>query len=232
MQHREIGLVIAEDGEYEPLRRRITDGERGVLGGMECLRFSRGPIRVTAVLCGVGKVNAAAAAAFLLAQGADLLMSAGYSGGIHGVSRGMTAIADRYLEHDFDLTPLGYRPAQKPDPVWIYEADEEVNAVIRRLFPQVRQGTMVTGDRFISDEKTRAWLRDEFDAVSCDMETAALAAVGHKLGVKTVAIRRISDDAGDRAHELYRETAAQYESSAIDMTLAVIDALSEDAAYE
>ena len=227
MQIRKIGLVVADDGEYEPLRRIVTEGEKTLLGGMECLSFKRGQAEVLAVLCGVGKVNAAAAAAFLLDKGVELLMSVGYSGGINGVSRGMTAIATRYLEHDFDLTPLGYRPAQKPDPVWIYDADGAVNDIIRRLYPDVREGTMVTGDCFVCDEKVRCWLRDEFGAISCDMETAAVAAVGYKLGVKTVAIRRISDDAGDSANELYKETTAQIEVSLMEMALSVIDAINE-----
>ncbi len=227
MQIRKIGLIVADDGEYEPLRRLVSEGEKSLLAGMECLKFNRGNIETVALLCGIGKVNAAAAAAFLLAEGVDLFMSVGYSGGINGVSRGMTAMATRFLEHDFDLTPLGYRPAQKPEPVWIYDADSEVNAVIRRLYPEVREGTMVTGDCFVSDDKVRVWLRDEFDAVSCDMETAAVAAVGHKMGVKLVALRRISDDAGDSANELYKETTAQIEVSLMEMALSVIDALNE-----
>lgn len=224
---RKIGLVVADEGEYEPLRRLVADGDKSLLAGMECLRFYRGEVEVLAVLCGIGKVNAAAATAFLLDRGVELLMSVGYSGGISGIAKGMTAVATRFLEHDFDLTPLGYRPAQKPDPVWIYDADGEVNNIIRRLYPDIREGTMVTGDCFVSDDKVRCWLSDEFAAVSCDMETAAVAAVGHKLGVKAVAIRRISDDAGDNANELYKETTATIEDSLMEMALSVIDAINE-----
>lgn len=226
MKYRKIGIVVADGCEFEPLRR-LENTQKSVFQGMECIRFSVGQIEVCALLCGIGKVNAAAAAAFLVCDGAELLVSTGWSGGIHGISKGMTAIATRFLEHDFDLTPLGYEKAQKPDQQWIYDADFEVNAVFKRLYPDLKEGTMVSGDCFVCDAQLRNELSEKYDAISCDMESAAVASVGFKSGVPVVALRRISDDAGDSANEMYTATCEIYETAMIDMVLAAVLALSE-----
>ena len=226
MKHRKIGFVVAEQAECEPLCR-LTQARQEERFGRCVYRFERSGIDCLAMLCGVGKSNAAAAAAYLIAEGADLLISIGYSGGISGVRRGETALATRFVEHDFDLTPLGYAPAQRPEEPWIYPADEEANALLLSVFGQLRAGTMVTGDCFVCDDGKRQELSDRFGAVSCDMETAAVAGVGYRAGVGTVAIRCISDDAGNNANALYREVSAGYEESAAEMALILIDKLSE-----
>ncbi len=227
MKYSKIGIVIADGCEFEPLRH-LENTERTTLQGMECISFFVGKTQVIALLCGIGKVNAAAAAAFLVCEGVQLLVSTGWSGGIHGVAKGMTALATRFLEHDFDLTPLGYQPAEKPEQQWIYDADAQVNNVFKRLYPDLREGTMVTGDCFVCDDKLRNELSEKYGAVSCDMESAAVASVGFKSGVAAVALRRISDDAGDSANEMYTDACEKYEAAMIDMVLSAVAALSEE----
>jgi len=80
---------------------------------------------------------------------------------------------------------------------------------------------MVSGDCFVCDEDLRDKLRDNYGAVACDMESAAVASVGYKMGVGTVALRRISDDAGNDASGLYLD-AAVYETSMTDMLINII----------
>lgn len=221
-----IGVVIADGCEYEPMRDRGLQmgGTLDKLGGMECVRFVHSGVRVTAIWCGIGKVNAASAAAFLLTEGVDLLVSTGYSGGIAGAPRGSTALATRFLEHDFDLTPLGYEPAVKPGQDYIYDAHKGMNDLILSLYPALAKGVMVSGDCFVCDDALRDRLRDDYGAVACDMESAAVASVGYKMGVGTVALRRISDDAGNDASGLYLD-AAVYETSMTDMLINIIGSI-------
>lgn len=229
MNYDYIGIVIADGCEYEPMRDYALSngGEKDTLGGMECVRFLCGDVRLTAVRCGIGKVNAAGAAAFLLADGAKLLMSIGYSGGIAGAPRGCTAIASGFIEHDFDLTPLGYEPAVKPEQEYFYRSDEHATAVARAIYPSLAYGVMVTGDCFVCDNALRDTLRDRFNAVACDMESAAVASVAYKCGVGTLALRRISDDAGDDANGLYTD-AAVYETTMTEMLMNIIKHIAEE----
>ena len=62
-----------------------------------------------------------------------------------------------------------------------------------------------SGDCFICDDEVRNLLRDRFNAMSCDMETAAIAYVCNYSNVPFLAVRRVSDDAGNDAKEAYRD---------------------------
>ncbi len=222
-----IGIVIADGCEYEPMRDYALSigGVKDTLGGMECVRFECAGIRLTVILSGVGKVNAAGATAFLIADGVQLLLSSGYSGGISGSPRGSTALATGFIEHDFDLTTLGYEKAAKPNQEYFYNADEYASSVAKSLYPHLVCGVMVSGDCFVSDDNLRDELRDRYNAVACDMESAAVASVAYKCGIGTLALRRISDDAGDDARNIYAEV---YETSMTDMLMSIIKRIAEE----
>ena len=206
-----IGVVVADGEEFKPLKE--TAQKIGATG-YDCLNkdgvlFSiDGKADVAAVLCGVGKVNAAAVTAALLKDGCDIILNYGLSGGISGVCRGETVIANRFMEHDFDLTPLGYKPCEKPDQKYIYDADSRLTAAFARAIPEIKAGTAVCGDRFICSEEDRIFFKENFGAMSCDMETAAVASVCDMCDVPFASLRRISDDAGDEARDAYRDMNA------------------------
>ena len=217
-----IGLVVADSDEYKPvvaLKDAVPYTEFFRTG--HC--FRAGESQVTALLCGIGKVNAAAAAMHLADVGCDVIVNFGLSGGISGVKRGDLCAPERFLEHDFDLTGIGYNPCEKPGQKYIYEADERLFTLVKTLFDGVKTGTAVTGDRFVCSAKERDFLCTEFDAVSCDMESAAVAYVCDMSGIPFIALRRISDDAGADAKEDYREMNTADQTELFDAVLKLIE---------
>ena len=205
-----IGIIIADADEFAPLYEKVKDRiaeEKAFLCGKE-IRFTlpqSNPDTVcTAVFCGIGKVNAASAASHLADSGCDVMLSYGLSGGIQGIGRGEICICDRFLEHDFDLSGIGFKRCEKPGQDYIYQADPRLVECFKEIFPEAKVGTAVSGDTFVSDAVMRDFLKAEFHAMSCDMETAAIAYVCHYDGIPFVAVRRISDDAGESAAETYR----------------------------
>lgn len=219
-----IGIVVADTDEYAPIveyANRCGGKEKMLkfLPGHE-IPFDNAIIRT--VLCGIGKVNAAVATTLLIEEGVDVLINFGLSGGISGVGRGETIVATRFLEHDFDLTPLGYKKAEKPNQNYIYESDPRLVAIFEKCYKGIKTGTVVTGDSFICDEKVRDMLRDNFCAIACDMETAAIAYVATAMGVPFVSVRRVSDDAGETATDDYRQMNSLADSSLMEI---VFDAL-------
>ncbi|MBQ7726166.1 MAG: 5'-methylthioadenosine/S-adenosylhomocysteine nucleosidase [Clostridia bacterium] len=230
---RKIGILVADDQEFHPLRERICQGEyrEETVLGRPLLRFpvkgETGQVEGLAFLCGVGKVNAAAGAMMLIDLGCECLLNYGLSGGISGISRGEICLCDRFLEHDFDLTALGYRPCEKPGQTYLYRADEALLTLFRDMMPGVKEGTAVTGDCFVSDAEKRDFLKHEFGAMSCDMETAAIASVCFASHVPFAAIRRISDDAGEAAVETYREMNRVHELHLYDWILRAAVALAD-----
>ena len=211
MGNLKIGVVVADVEEYKPLCELWAD--KAIDSKMEIardndsylLKTESGEAEVLCINCGIGKVNAAAAAMYLINKGCSVILNYGLSGGINGVRRGETVVADRYLEHDFDLTVIGYAPCEKPRQKYIYDADKTLKELVCSLYPQMKCGTAVCGDRFICSEKDRNFFKDNFGAMSCDMETGAIASVCDMMSVPFIALRRISDDAGESAVDSYNE---------------------------
>lgn len=226
-----IGLVIADNNEYDPLVSVIKEK------GGEFLDIYNRPacktvmskddrfIEIIGILCGVGKVNAAAATAYLAGMGVDMIINTGLSGGMSGIGRGEVTLGTIFVEHDFDLTPLGYAPSKKPDSESVHTADKLLNEHFMSLYPTLKAGTMVTGDCFVSDDTLRKELVEHHGAMSCDMESAAVAAICHDTGLKFAAVRRISDDAGNDADSLYTAAKGVLEQNLVDIVLNGISAM-------
>ncbi len=211
MKTKKVGIIIADDMEYAPFVP-IAESYGAVedtLLGRQCHRFSLSEgdnrLEVMTVHCGIGKVNAATATAFAVKEGCDYIINTGLSGGINHIGRDMITLPDKLIEYDFDLTVLGYSFAEKPGQDYVYSADSRLNEAFASVCPDAKIGTMVTGDRFVSDSRLKAELIERFDAVSCDMESAAVASVCHFAGIPFTAVRRVSDDAGEEAGESYRD---------------------------
>ncbi len=232
-----IGIVVADSDEYKPFAETIEKGAfnnylvLGRLGHCFNVKTEKGEAEVVSVLCGIGKVNAASVAMHLADLGCNVILNYGLSGGISGVSRGDICLCSSFLEHDFDLTGIGYKPCEKPSQEYIYSSDNELNALAESIIPDLKRGMALTGDRFICDEDQRLFFKNEFGAMSCDMETAAIAYVCNASCIPFLALRRISDDAGADAVDSYREMNTSNETLLSDYILELIKAII-DKAYE
>ena len=225
MKNVKIGIVVADVDEYKSLADYLSGCENtefsvfGRKGHKFDVTTENGTANVISLLCGIGKVNAAVAATYLVLEGCDIILNYGLSGGIDGVRRGDLVICDRFLEHDFDLTVIGYKPCEKPGQKYIYLADKKLLDLFLQYLPEVKVGTAVTGDRFVCDESLRLSLKSDFSAMSCDMETAAIAYVCDSALIPFLALRRISDDAGDDAVDSYIEMNTSNETVLSDLII-------------
>lgn len=219
-----IGIVIADKDEFLPLENIMPNfsGKEISVSGRKAYSFNIENAEVTAVLCGIGKVNAAVAATALAERGVDILLNYGLSGGIFGVRRGDICIPNRFIEHDFDLSGIGYGLCEKPGQEYIYGADDELLSILKNMLPYAKTGMAVSGDKFVSDSSLRDILKAEFSAMSCDMETAAIAYTAYTYGIKFASVRKISDDAGADAVCDYREMNELAENDLTDIALSLI----------
>ncbi len=205
-----IGLIIADDSEYEKTAAALTGAteELRLLGRPAVALYSSGkggkPFCLTVVHCGIGKVNAAAAAAALICSGCDVMVSGGLSGSLTDTDAAIV-IGDTYAEHDFDLTGLGYRPAEKPGEPYLRHADSRLLKAAQSFFVGALTGTVVSGDSFICSTEERERNVSTFGALACDMEAAAEAAVASAVGLPFISVRCISDKADEAAAASYRD---------------------------
>lgn len=221
---KKIGLIIADESEYIMIRKKAEEcgAERFDFFSREGHRFELSGYELYTVLCGVGMVNAAAAATYFATMGVDAMLSFGLSGGINGIRRNEFMVGNEYIEHDFDLTPLGYKPCEKPLQDYIYKGDERLCNCFTELYPFIKEGVVVSGDSFICDDNKRNFFKDTFGAMSCDMESAAIAYVADLAKIPFTTLRKISDDAGDSASESYTDSLDINGDEVLEILLAAI----------
>ncbi len=208
MNFSKIGVVVADKEEYLSLLESVKEfsAVSYCYFDRKGIAFKIGEKEIICVYSGVGKVNAAAATMHLIDSSCDCILNFGLSGGISAAKCGGLCLPEKFVEHDFSLENIGYKPFEKPDQdYYIYEADNELLKVFKKVLGKTAGGTAVSGDGFICDEKVSLSLYNNVNAFSCDMETAAIAAVCRMANVPFCALRRISDDASDGAVETYRE---------------------------
>lgn len=185
--------------------------------------------RVVLVEAGIGKVNAALVATLLLDRfGCHGLILSGVAGGLDpSLGIGDVVVADRLVQHDYGavveqeirpyrpgVTPIGdsHRPlTYELDPALRRNLEQALDGlelspipaiatgdVTRR--PQLRFGTVLTGDQFINCEATRGRLFARFAAQAVEMEGAAVAQIAERFDAPCVIVRSLSDLAGAESH--------------------------------
>ncbi|MCG2595707.1 5'-methylthioadenosine/adenosylhomocysteine nucleosidase [Ramlibacter sp. XY19] len=197
--HQELAAVLALLPDEQKQRVAGRDFWVGHLHGQE----------VVAVLSRIGKVAAATTATVLIERfRVDRILFTGVAGGIApGVNRGEVVVADAFLQHDLDASPLFPRyevPLYGRDrfPTDPALTERLAAAAARSLHgARVHRGLVVSGDRFVSSaSECRALQTALPDALAVEMEGAAFAQVCHDYGVPFAAVRTISDRADDDAH--------------------------------
>lgn len=230
MKEFKIGVVVADCDEYAPFVAQV--GNRNPVEynyfNRSAISFCVGECTVICINCGIGKVNAATAATHLADIGCTYILNFGLSGGISGVRRGEIVLPDKFLEHDFDLTGIGYKPCEKPSQKYIYDADSVLLQKAQSVLLNVANGTAVCGDRFVCSAVDRDFLRETFGATTCDMETAAIASVCDMANIPYLSVRRVSDDAGEDAYTNYSQMNNLEGQALSDVFLKVLDVLCKE----
>ncbi len=204
-----VGLIIADIDEYKHLYQFMNDERESfvadLLGHEFKIKGKTQTISVKSVCSGIGKVNAASASA-LIANECDIIINAGLSGGFSDTNTFNLVLGTDFVEHDFDLTPIGYEYSVKPGTEGRLKADANLNADILSKFPFVASGTFVTGDKFVCTKELHLFLSDKFSPIACDMESAAVAHSAKLFNKPFVSIRMISDGANNDSADTYTDT--------------------------
>ncbi|GAA1958406.1 nucleosidase [Kitasatospora viridis] len=143
------------------------------------------------LLTGMGKVNAAAALATVLAGGPhpSEVLNLGTAGALRPGLAGRTHLIGTVRQHDLDGRLLA-------------KVTGEVTG--EPLTLPVDGLTLATGDLFVSDPVARDRLAVDADLV--DMEGYALVAVAQRAGVPVRLVKHVSDEAGEGAGKVWRES--------------------------
>ena len=230
-----IGILFADTMEYGPFLKWAKEKnakEETRWGNDSCMLKLEKDGRVLDIIgvrCGIGKVNAASATAFLIADDkVDLILNAGLSGAVQKLRREDMIAVETYVECDYDLTAIGKPLGVKPDgQKYIYSADEKLMSYAL-MSDGIIKAKAGTGDIFLTDKAKKELYRDTFGIESFDMETAAIAGVCDKSGIPMLSLRKISDDADDASVEDYREMNNRQEACLTELLVNIFYRILDD----
>jgi adenosylhomocysteine nucleosidase len=254
MTTRPIGLISAIAEETAILRVRLNAEAAETHAGVPFQPGRLEGASVVLVETGIGKVNAALVATVLAERfEARAYLFTGVAGGLDpSLGVGDVVLAERLIQHDYGAIVGGrlepYRPGalpfgarraplafSPPDPL-LDEARaalqglalpempaEATGAAPRR--PQLRLGTVLTGDQFLACEETRGRLFAEHGALAIEMEGAAVAQVAEAYGRRWLVVRAISDLAGRESARDFTAFAAAAAAGAAAMVTRLLPIL-------
>ena len=167
-------------------------------------------VRVLLGQSGIGKVNAAAISQFLIDNGAKSMIFTGVAGALDPrLAVGDVVIGSRAVQHDVDVTALGYLHGEIPGTGIEFEADDELVAMASSVSESIEGintyvGPVASGDSFVSSAAVSGVIAERFGALCAEMEGAACAQVCAGWGVPFVVVRSISDNADHSANIDFR----------------------------
>jgi adenosylhomocysteine nucleosidase len=220
-----IGIMCATQQELQPLLDRLENKRTQ----QRLLReFTTGELfglTVTAVIGGVGKVNAAITAQELIQSfGSEKIIFTGLAGGLDDTLQvGDVVIGEELLHHDLDMALM--ENSQFPGmPTDFFRGDPELLDLCRGLGENLRFGRIATGEVFVTGRERDEIIR-RFHPQCVDMESAAVAQVCWFFQVPLLVIRALSDNADEEIDGAYSQNGAVCSISAAGVVLRVLESL-------
>ncbi len=184
-----IGCVIAMDSEAEILLSGMEiENIKTAFGKTVHIGRAFGK-EVLVVVCGVGKVNAAAGTCAAIAMGADVILNFGVAGGLTSSNTEVAEVylIDRAVQYDVDCTQVNGTE--------IGTLDGETENFLPLFLPRkmgFARRALGTGDRF-NDSPVDHDLLLRLGCDIRDMEGAAIVQTCKYAGIPCVAVKAISD---------------------------------------
>jgi adenosylhomocysteine nucleosidase len=246
---RPIAIVSAMHDELSQLLALMPDEHKQTRAGRTFWLGHLHGHNVVLVLSGIGKVAAATTATLLIDHfKVSQIVFTGVAGGLgETVNVGDLVVADSFLQHDLDVSPLFPKYQVPSYGVSTFDADDmlandlkqaclvvladlgeiltvEARAAFNLHNPKLHQGLLISGDRFVSTTLESQKLQQDLpQALAVEMESAAFAQVCHDYNVPFAAVRTISDRADDDAtvdfNRFLSEVASHYSASIVDTWL-------------
>ena len=208
-----IGIISAMQNEVDLLISKADIERIETVGKVDFHIGTLCGLPVVVAKAGVGKVQAASGmAAMLNRYPVTEVIFTGVAGGVGDETQVLDeVIATRLIQHDFgQITADGFEWFAGTDgegdycdcdPGLVSIAYDAAAAELGEA--HVFKGIIASGDQFIASEAHVKKLQDDFNAIACEMEGAAIAAVCRNYDIPFVVIRCMSDKADGKAHESY-----------------------------
>ena len=213
-----IAIIGAMECEIEDIKREISDLKEQNYADLKIFTGTINDKFVILAQSGVGKVNAALNTQYIIDTfKPEIIINTGVAGGISdGLDIGDVVIGTYLVQHDFDVTVLGYAKGymctgiEKDKPTKYYCDKKLINKFqtsLEQNIPsnKIHQGVIASGDKFISGKEIKKEINEYFGAIAVEMEGCAVAQVATRNKIPFVITRAISDLADGKTAEYQNE---------------------------
>lgn len=217
-----LGIIGAEQQEIDLLLEHLSLEKTVKKAGLSFFCGTIHEYPVVIVKAGIGKVNAAACTQMLIDLfDVKMIVNTGAAGSLDSrINIGDIVVSTEVIQHDLDVTDLGYKPGDVPGTGKVFTSDKllhDLAVSCSHEAIQMLQSMRVnlTGDQFISGQEKKNWLIDTFHGLCAEMEGGAIAHVASLNEVPFLIIRSISDKADGSATMDYTQFSkmASYHSA-------------------
>ncbi len=204
-----IGIIVAMEKEMQLLLPLIENKKSRVCDTFEMYCGTIFGNRICAMVCGVGKVNAALGClAMIHAFHPELIINTGVAGGTGAAKVLDVAVATAVGYHDVYCGPDCTYGRVLGSPALFDPDKHAISYLTLKNLPTLKFGTIASGDIFVDSRETVDRILTLYpDAVGVDMESGAIAQTCHRFSVPFICLRVISDTPGEVA-----DNGAQYDS--------------------
>lgn len=201
-----FGIICAMPEELKELKAQLADERVKTIGGKEYLSGRISNQDVVLVESGIGKVEAGITTEHLITDfQVDVVINSGSAGGIGaGLHVGDVVISNETAYHDVDARAFDYVYGQLPGKQPRFKASEKWGRALERAGEKtglnVKRGLIVSGDQFIASQEAIKRILHYFpEALSSEMEGAAVGQVATDHNVPYVVVRAMSDTGDEDA---------------------------------
>lgn len=229
-----IGIIGAMDVKVNSLKEAASIAKTTEIAGMEFCQGTLDDKKVVIVKCGMGKVNAGICANTLINDfGCTKIINTGVAGSLdHRIDIGDIVISTDAVQHDFDVSPIGFEKGEIPyTGLYAFPADEAMREsavqAVKESAPEIHvfEGRVCSGDQFISEKEQKETILSNYGGMCCEMEGAAIAQACYLNHTPFVVIRAISDKPDGTGTLDYDTFQAQSAARCAKIVRYMVDAL-------
>lgn len=202
MYMKRIGIIVAMQEELEEIKEYVEDINEKEIRHITFIEGKVEKKNVVLVQCGIGKVNAAMVTQALIdSYNIEYIVNIGVAGALNPMLNiGDVVIADKLIQHDFDITAFGHSKGYITGVGDFIQTDENLKNKLEKLNHnnkdndyKIKLGIIASGDIFCTDIEMKNKIYSKFDADCVEMEGAAIAQVCYLNEIPFVVMRSISD---------------------------------------
>lgn len=201
-----FGIICAMPEELKELLHHLENEKTTEFGDKQYHSGTINGHSVVLVESGIGKVEAGMTTEHLITNfHCDVVINSGSAGGIgENQHVGDVVISTETAYHDVDATAFNYQYGQLPGQPARFKASQKWGDLIAEAGQQtglkIEKGLIVSGDQFIASQDAISKIKQHFpDALSAEMEGAAVGQVAHDHHVPYVVVRAMSDTGDEDA---------------------------------